>query len=49
MLVTVNPTCQASVTLQPDCRTFNSLGARVINRRQYKTDKVPDLHVHHII
>ena len=31
-------------TLEPDCRPFNSLGAGVVNKRQYyKTGKFPDL------
>ena len=34
---------QVSVTLQPDWLPFNSLGAGVANKRQYKTGKVPDL------
>ena len=39
----INPTYQAFVTLQPDWLPFNSLGAGVANKRQYKTGKVPDL------
>ena len=39
----LNPTYQAFVTLQPDWLPFNSLGAGVANKRQYKTTKVPDL------
>ena len=42
-LTTVNPTYQAFVTLQPDWLPFNSLGAGVANKRQYKTGKVTDL------
>ena len=42
-LICCNPTYQAFVTLQPDWLPFNSLGAGVANKRQYKTAKVPDL------
>ena len=38
-----NPTYQAFVTLQPDWLPFNSLGAGVANKGQYKTAKVQDL------
>ena len=38
-----NPTYQAFVTLQPDWLPFNSLGADVVNKRKYKTDKVSEL------
>ena len=38
-----NPTDQAFVTLQPHWIPFNSLGAVVANKRQYKTGKVPHL------
>ena len=34
-----NPTYQAFVTLQPDWLPFNSLGAEVVNKRKYKTDR----------
>ena len=34
---------QAFVTLQPDWLPFNSLGAGVENKRQYKIGKVPGL------
>ena len=36
-------THRASVTFQPDCRPFNLLDAGIINKRQYKTSKAPDL------
>ena len=41
--LTVNPTYQAPVTLQPDWRPFNFLGAGFVNKRKYKTGKVSDL------
>ena len=41
--LTANPTYQAFVTLRPDWLPFNSLGAGVANKRQYKTGKIPDL------
>ena len=42
MLLTLNTTYQDFVTLQPDWRPFNSLGADVINKQKYKTGKVFD-------
>ena len=42
-LVYSNPTYQAFITPKPDCHPFNSLGVGVINKRVYKTGKVPDL------
>ena len=32
-----NPIYQAFVKVQSDCHPFNSLGAGVVNKRQYKT------------